>query len=119
MATDRDLSPTGSSAAALVAAGLGLLALALSHLAAEASAGVKEALQALGNAWMPGAAGIGPYSGKETVGLLVWFGMWALLRALWRRREISLVSATVWLLALTGAATTLLWPPVLERLLHA
>ena len=108
--------PTGPGAAALVATGLGLLALSLSHVLSEASAGVKNALQALGNLWIPGAPGIGPYSGKETVGLLVWLVSWALLHAALRKRDVSLVAAGVWTFALVGLATTLLWPPIVHLL---
>ncbi len=103
---------TGPAAAALLAAGLGLLALGLSHVFSEASVPFKDAMQALGNAWMPGASGIGPYSGKETVALLVWFSSWVALHTAWRKRDVSLVAAGIWTFMLIGLATTILWPPV-------
>ena len=108
--------PTGPAAAALLAAGLGLLALGLSHVLSEASTAVKNTLQALGTLWIPGAPDIGPYSGKETVGLLVWLISWAALHAAFRRREVSLVAAGIWTLVLVGLATTILWPPILHLL---
>jgi hypothetical protein len=104
--------PTGPGAAALISAGLGLLAMAISHVAAEVSVSFKGAMQALGNSWIPGAPGIGPYAGKETVGLLVWLLSWAILHVLLRRRQVSVVAAGVASLLLIGVATTLLWPPV-------
>ncbi len=110
--------PTGPAAAAVVAAGLGLMALGLSQVGAEASESFKAWLQAVGNAWMPGAGGIGPYSGKETVALVVWCGTWAGLHFAWRRREVSVTVAGVAALILIGLATTLVWPPVTEWLAH-
>ena len=107
---------TGPAVAALLATGLGLLALSLSHVFSEASTTFKNAMQALGNVWMPGASGIGPYSGKETVGLLVWLISWAVLHAVLRKREISLVAAAAGTCMLVGLATTILWPPVIHLL---
>lgn len=109
---------TGPAAAALLSVGLGLLALGLSQVLSEASTRVKDAMQAVGNAWMPGAQGIGPYSGKETLALLVWLITWAALHALLRRREVSVVLAATVALVLVGAATTMLWPPVTHLLVE-
>ena len=111
-------STSGPAAAALLGVGLGLLALALSHVASEASAAFRQAMQALGNAWIPGAQGIGPYSGKETVGLLVWLLSWFALHLTLRRREVSLVVAGTVSFLLIGVATTLLWPPIIHLLIH-
>ena len=108
--------PTGPAAAALLAAGLGLLSLSLSHVLSEVSTGFKNTMQTLGNFWIPGALGIGPYSGKETVGLLVWLISWTALHAAFRRREVSLVVAGIWTFVLVGLATTILWPPILHLL---
>ena len=107
---------TGPAAVALLAVGLGLLALGVSHVLSEASIPFKDAMQALGNVWMPGAVGIGPYSGKETVGLLVWLISWTALHAMLGRREINLVAAATATLILIGLATTILWPPVTHLL---
>ena len=108
--------PTGPAAAALLAAGLGLLALGLSHVLSEASTAVKNAMQMLGTLWIPGAPGIGPYSGKETVGLLVWLVSWAALHVVLRKRDIDLVATGIWAFVLVGLATTILWPPVIHIL---
>lgn len=108
---------TGPAVAALIAVGVGLIALAVSHLLAELSIPLKDAIHAIGKAWMPGAQGIGPYSGKETIALVAWLGMWALLHGLWRRREVPIVTGAAILLVLLGVATTLLWPPVTEHVI--
>ncbi len=110
--------PTGIAAASLLAGGLGLVALALSHLLAEYSQGGKAWVHAWGKAWMPGAQGIGPYSGKETLSLLVWLGSWILLHQWLKKREADLAVAGILFLLAIGVATTLLWPPVTEAVLH-
>ena len=92
------------------------MALGVSHVCSEASVSFKSAMQALGNLWIPGAVGIGPYAGKETVALLTWLLSWAMLHAALRKREVSLVIAGVVTLAFVGMATTILWPPVTELL---
>ena len=107
--------PTGAAGAALVAVGVGTMALAVSHILAERSTRAKDAIQALGNAWMPGAVGIGPYSGKETIALIAWLGTWLVLHLLWKRRTVSVTTSTLSFLALIGIATTLLWPPITEH----
>jgi len=110
--------PTGIAAAAILAAALGLLMLAGSHLLAEYSAIGKAWVHNWGKAWMPGAEGIGPYSGKETLSLMVWLGSWFLLHMAFRRKNIPLTFAGVLFLLGIGLATTLLWPPVTEAILH-
>lgn len=110
--------PSGSALAAVLSASLGLLALAVAQVMSEMSTAFKAAMQSLGNLWMPGAAGIGPYSGKETVALLVWLGSWALLHAVWKRRELPVGRIGTLALVLVGIATTLVWPPITELFVH-
>jgi len=110
--------PTGIAAAAVLAAALGLLVLAVSHLVAECSPAGKAWVHAWGKAWMPGAQGIGPYSGKETLALLAWSGSWLVLHLSLRRRAVNLTISGVLLLIGLGVATTLLWPPVTEAVIH-
>ena len=109
--------PSGPALAAVLAASLGVLALAMAHVMSEVFVSCKTTMQSLGNLWMPGAAGIGPYSGKETVALLVWLGSWALLHVVWKRRELSVGRVGAVALILVGVATTLVWPPVTELLI--
>ena len=110
--------PTGIAAAAVLSAAMGLLALAASHLAAEYSEAAKNWVHAWGKAWMPGAQGIGPYSGKETLALVAWLGSWGLLHLRLRRKNVDLTKMGILFLVGIGLATTLLWPPVIERVLH-
>lgn len=110
--------PNGIAAAAILAAALGPLTLAISHLMAEVSDAGKNGVHAWGKAWMPGAEGIGPYSGKETLALLAWLGSWFLLHLWLRRKNVSLTASAVFFLIGVGLATTLLWPPVTEKVVH-
>jgi hypothetical protein len=112
-----ELKPAGPAAAAFLSGSIGLLAVALSHWAGEASAPIKDALQALGKVWIPGAQGIGPYSGKETIGLVVWLVSWAILHYALRRRQVNLNAYGIAVLVILGVATTILWPPALHVLL--
>jgi hypothetical protein len=110
--------PTGIAAAAILSAALGLLALAGSHLLAGYSAQDNAWVHAWGKAWMPGAQGIGPYAGKETLALLVWLGSWVALHQALGRKNLRLIPAGILFLIGIGIATTLLWPPVTEWTLH-
>ena len=107
----------GAAVAATLSAMVGMLALAAVVLACEASKELTGRVHALGKLWMPGAEGIGPYSGKETVMLIAWLGSWAILHPLLRRREIR---GGLWLagfLVGVGVACTLIWPPTWPFLL--
>ena len=118
LATPSGRLATGPAAAAMLGAGTGLVALGTSQVFAERCEPIKQWMQALGNGWVPGAAGIGPYSGKETVALLVWLGSWALLHLAWRRRDINLIAAGITTVLLIGLATTIVWPPITAWLAH-
>ena len=118
MSPSAEAPPSGPACAAVLAAALGVAALALAHVLSEASDAFKSAMQSLGNVWMPGAAGIGPYSGKETIALLVWLISWAVLHAIWKRRELSVGRLGAVALLLIGMATTLIWPPVTGLFVH-
>ena len=110
--------PNGAAVAAYLSAAIGLLALGGIVLACEASKPITAQVQALGRLWMPGAEGIGPYSGKESFALLAWISSWAALHLLLRRRELN---GGLWLtvfLAGIGVATTLVWPPAWHFLLN-
>ena len=111
--------PTGIAAAAILSAALGLLTVAGSHILAECSEAGNAWVHNVGKAWMPGAQGIGPYSGKETLALIAWLGSWALLHLALRRKNVNLgFYGTLFLIGL-GVATTLLWPPITATVVHA
>ena len=96
--------PTGSIVAALVAAWLGLIALAIVNVAANVNAGFKTAITL--------NSGIGPYSGKELFMLLTWFVSWPILHFALRKREMPLKTWFGVFLVGMLAAVLLMWPPV-------
>lgn len=112
----KKMVPGGVAVAALMSAMLGLLALAVVNVFTAASKPFNAWVHDIGKLWMPGAAGIGPYSGKETIALVIWLGSWALLHYALRDRDMTV---SVWLVVFLvgiGVATTLIWPPVFEYL---
>lgn len=102
----------GGAQAALLSAMLGCLTLAVVNLGTELSKKFQTFVHDVGKLWIPGAEGIGPYSGKETFMLVAWLLSWLILGRILRNREWNM--NVVWILFLIGigAATTLLWPPV-------
>jgi len=104
--------PSGASVAALLAAAIGLLVLALVQVATELNASFKDSVFAVGKAWIPGAAGIGPYSGKETFMLVAWLGSWAVLHGVLRRKEVDVRTWGGVAFVALALATLLMWPPV-------
>ena len=70
--------PSGPAAAAVIAAGLGVLCLGVLTTLSEASTGVHD--------WLDFKSRVGPLSGKTTVTVVVWLAFWlALSMQLWRR----------------------------------
>ena len=121
LANDNDKSdviPEEAAQAAVLSIIIGVLSLALVNIATEASDGFKETVQGIGKLWMPGAGGIGPYSGKETLSLAVWLISWALLHIFLRKRELNHGLVLVIFLLGIAMATTLIWPPVYTGLAH-
>ena len=107
---------SGPAVAATLAAALGMITLAVVNLGTAASKAFNEWVHGIGKLWMPGAEGIGPYSGKQTLSLLVWIGTWIVLHVALRKRDLNLGRWLIVFLVGIGIATTLLWPPVFEYL---
>jgi hypothetical protein len=113
--------PTGPAAAAVLAAGIAVLALGGANLIAAAYGTFEEALLVAGRLFLPGGARLATFAGKELVFLVTWFLSWALLHWRLHDRQVSLIAVIGLFLACLGIATLLLWPPVvfaLARLLH-
>lgn len=105
---------TGEAAAALLAVVIGMLTLAVVNQFTAISPGFNTWVHAVGKLWMPGAEGIGPYSGKETLSVIAWLGSWAVLHSTLKTRELPLSRCLVVFLVGVGVATTFIWPPVFE-----
>ncbi len=109
-------TPSGAAVAAIIAAALGMITLALVNLGTAASKAFNTWVHDVGRLWMPGAEGIGPYSGKETLALVAWIGTWVVLHFALRSRDLNLGRWLIVFLVGVGIATTLVWPPVFEYL---
>jgi hypothetical protein len=116
IATDsvRPRRPTGEAVAALLGAAIGMLTLAIVNQITAGSPGFNTWVHGIGKLWMPGAEGIGPYSGKETLAVIGWLGGWAVLHVSLRGRELTLSRWVIAFLVIVAVATTLIWPPVFE-----
>lgn len=112
----RARTPSGVAVAALLAAMLGMLTLAVVNVFTTAAKGFNAWVHGVGKLWMPGAEGIGPYSGKETLAALAWVVSWVILHFALRKREMEISRWLLVFLVGVGVATTLIWPPVYEYL---
>lgn len=118
MGTKTNLEKQGVAQAAILGALLGVLTLALVNLGTEMSEAFKTTVHNIGKFSIPGAEGIGPYSGKETISLAVWLVSWFFLHRILRTKEWDqTVVLTVFLIGI-ALATTLLWPPVTHWAAH-
>jgi hypothetical protein len=106
----------GVAVAALMAALVGMLTLAVVNIFTAASKGFNAWVHSIGKLWMPGAEGIGPYSGKETLALVAWLASWVILGVVLGGKEMKLSRWLIIFLVGVGIATTLIWPPVFEHL---
>ncbi|MDE2486775.1 MAG: hypothetical protein KGO51_05195 [Alphaproteobacteria bacterium] len=100
--------PNGPGAAAILAAGVGSLALGLFALAGDA-------WPALGNAlsvWPP----TGPLSGVTAAAVVVWLVAWAALGRIWARREVNLRAVNLAAFAMLAAGLLLTFPPIMDLL---
>ena len=86
--------PEGPIAAAILAAGVGGLALGVVTTLVEASKGFKDALN-----W---SNDVGPLSGKTIITVLVWLAAWAVLHLVYRRKQYETRRALTIALVLIG-----------------
>ena len=107
-----NLDENGTAQAAILSSAFGMLVLAVVNLGTEISDAFKNSVHAIGKLWMPGALGIGPYSGKETLALTAWLVSWFILHLILRKREWNNQVVFVVFLLLIALATTLIWPPI-------
>ena len=78
MALKGDFQKIGMAQAAVLSVVVGILTLAFINLGTVMSQSFNDFVHSIGKLWMPGAEGIGPYSGKETFALVAWFGRWVI-----------------------------------------
>lgn len=86
--------PEGPVAAAILAGGVGALAMGVVTTWAEVSTGFSNALK-----W---SAAVGPLSGKTIITVLVWLAAWGVLHVVYRRRPYETRRALAIALVLIG-----------------
>jgi len=101
--------PNGPVAAALVAGGIGATAIGTLTVLAEASVGIKNAL----NWWSPA----GPLTGKSLLGVFIYLASWAVLHVLYRGKNVNFTRAAALGLALLGVGLITTFPPFFELFL--
>lgn len=94
--------PEGPIVAAILAGGIGCLALGVFTTLAEASSSVADKL-----AW---SDKVGPLSGKTILAVIVWLVSWAILHAVYRNREAETKQALTIALVLIGLGVLLTFP---------
>jgi len=109
--TQTILKKNGQVAAAMIAAMIGVLSLGISHTISVFSKDAKLFIHEVGKLWIPGAEGIGPYSGKESFMLIGWGLSWLILYFALRNRDVKLTYYTVIFMIGVGIATLLVWTP--------
>lgn len=111
----RPVRATGEAAAALLAAGIGVLALGGASLLAA----YQPFEQALGDAsrlFVPGGARLGRYGGQELLALIAWLGSWAILHQRFRLRQVGLTGVAALLVVCLVLGTVLFWSPIVRSL---
>jgi hypothetical protein len=100
----REEMTNGSGAAAILAAGVGAMALGVMAVAGDKSGAVKSAMIF----YRP----TGPLSGVTTVAILIWLGCWGLLEWRWRKKSVALGRVCLVALVLLGVGVLLTFPVV-------
>lgn len=98
--------PNGSGGAALLAAGIGAIALAGLAIAADHI----QSFRALMIFYGP----TGPLSGVTTSAILVWLAAWTILSIRWRSRNVSLKRVATIALILLAMGLVLTFPPIMD-----
>ena len=102
------LDPNGAGAAAVLAAGIGSLAVAVFAIAADKAASIKSLM----NFYRP----TGPLSGVTTCAIVVWLVAWALLHWRWSWRNVQAGRVTVAAFILLLLSLLLTFPPIADLL---
>jgi hypothetical protein len=101
-------APNGPGAAAILAAGIGALALGMFALLGDVSPAAKQAF----TIWSPS----GPLSGVTSSAVAVWLGAWAILSVLWSQRAVNFALVNLVAFVLLAGGLALTFPPFLDLL---
>lgn len=108
---------TGEVASVLLSVYLGILTTTASHLWSYYNPLKANAILLKIGSWIPSWWGIGPYAGKETVGLLVWLVSWAIFHWTIGRKEVDLRPWTIGFAIAFVGNLIILWPTVYHTIL--
>ena len=104
-----DERPDGPGAAAMMAAGIGILVTGLFTVLSEASVPIHDWLGSL-----EFERGVGPLAGKTILGTAGFFASWLVLGIAWRKKELDL-RRWFWIaLALGVVGAVMMLPPVFQ-----
>jgi hypothetical protein len=103
-----EVMPNGPGAAAVLAAGIGSLALGVFAFAGDASPPIRSAF----NIWNPS----GPLSGVTSAAILVWLIAWYLLARRWSTRNVGLTGVNIAAFAMLAGGLLLTFPPFMDLL---
>lgn len=101
--------PDGPGAAAMLAAGIGILTLGLLTTLAVISEPIKDFLD-----WWAWGQGVGPLAGKTTVAVIVWLVSWLVLYLWWRNKDVNLKTMFYSGLTLGIIGAIMMFPPFFE-----
>ena len=96
----------GATAASVLAAGIGSLALGFFTVLVEASEWAREALNFYGP--------VGPLSGKTTFAVIVWLAAWLILHLAWRGKQVNFGRLFAFALVLIALGFIGTFPPFFE-----
>ena len=114
---ESQLKPNGRAAAAMLAGMIGLLVMGIVNTATVASSDFSTFVFNVGKAWVPSAAGIGPYSGKETFLLIGWLGSWILLHFALGKRNVEMKIAAIVFIVGLAISALLVYTPFIHFIL--
>ncbi len=98
--------PDGAGAAAILAAGIGALALAVFAILGDQSTAFKNL--------MIFSKPTGPLSGVTTCAMVLWLAAWGVLHARWRSRSVDLARVNAIAFALLILGFLLTFPPIAD-----
>jgi hypothetical protein len=108
MSASTNTLPNGPGAAAILAAGIGSLALGVFAFAGDASPPILHAF----NFWLP----TGPLSGVTTGAVIVWLVAWFALARRWSSRNVNLARVNTAAFIMLIAGLLLTFPPFMDLL---
>lgn len=101
--------PDGPGAAAMLAAGIGILVLGLATTLNEVSEGIHTFINGFDF-----TGGVGPLSGKTIIATIFFFASWLVLGLRWKEKDVD-IKKTFWVSLVLGViGAVLTFPPVFQ-----